>query len=92
MATKSDIVTEVVEKHGLTKTSATAIVSDVFEFITNKLREGEEVSINSFGKFEVRSRAERKGRNPQTGEELTIHATKTPGFKAGKGLKDAVKD
>lgn len=91
MATKNDIVTELVAKHGLTKTSATSIVNDMFDFITEKLHAGEEVSINSFGKFEVRERAERKGRNPQTGEELTIAATKTPGFKAGKGLKDAVK-
>lgn len=91
MATKNDIVTTIAEKHGLTKTSANAVVNDVFGFVTDQLREGEEVAISGFGKFEVRERAERKGRNPQTGEELTIAATKTPGFKAGKGLKDAVK-
>jgi len=62
----------------------------VFEAITNGLKQGEDVAIAGFGTFEVRERAARTGRNPRTGEEIQIAATKNPAFKAGKALKDGV--
>jgi len=58
--------------------------------VTEGLKEGDKISLVGFGTFEVRERAERTGRNPQTGEEIKIAAAKIPAFKAGKALKDAV--
>lgn len=92
MANKADLIDGVVSKSGLTKKDATAAVEGLFDVVTETLAEGERVQIIGFGSFEVRDRAARKGRNPQTGEEIQIPATKVPAFKAGKGLKDAVKD
>ncbi|OIS65855.1 DNA-binding protein, partial [Bacillus subtilis] len=66
-------------------------VEKVFDTISEALKSGEKVSIPGFGTFEVRERAARKGRNPQTGEEIDIPATKAPAFKPAKALKDAVK-
>lgn len=63
----------------------------MFDGIQTSLKDGEKVQVIGFGNFEVRERAARKGRNPQTGEEITIAASKSPAFKAGKQLKDAVK-
>ncbi|MBG9484722.1 DNA-binding protein, partial [Bacillus thuringiensis] len=63
----------------------------VVESITNTLAAGEKVQLIGFGTFEVRERAARTGRNPQTGEEMQIAASKVPAFKAGKELKEAVK-
>lgn len=91
MANKADLIDGVASKSGLTKKDATAAVEALFEVVTETLAEGERVQVIGFGSFEVRDRAARKGRNPQTGEELQIPATKVPAFKAGKGLKDAVK-
>ncbi len=92
MANKADLIDGVAEKSGLTKKDATAAVEGLFEVVTETLAEGERVQVIGFGTFEVRDRAARKGRNPQTGEEIQIPATKVPAFKAGKGLKDAVKE
>jgi DNA-binding protein HU-beta len=92
MANKADLIDGVAEKSGLTKKDATAAVEGLFDVVTESLSEGERVQIIGFGSFEVRDRAARKGRNPQTGEEIQIPATKVPAFKAGKGLKDAVKE
>lgn len=91
MANKADLIDGVAAKSGLTKKDATAAVEGLFDVVTETLAEGERVQVIGFGTFEVRDRAARKGRNPQTGEEIQIPATKVPAFKAGKGLKDAVK-
>lgn len=91
MANKADLIDGVASKSGLTKKDATAAVEALFEVVTETLAEGERVQVIGFGSFEVRDRAARKGRNPQTGEEIEIPATKVPAFKAGKGLKDSVK-
>lgn len=88
---KTELVNAVAEAAGLTKKDAGKAVDAVFEAITGALAKGDKVSLIGFGNFEVRERAARKGRNPQTGEEINIAASKAPAFKAGKGLKDAVK-
>ena len=91
MINKQSLVEQVAEKTGLTKKDATAAVDVLFDGIQTSLKDGEKVQVIGFGNFEVRERAARKGRNPQTGEEITIAASKSPAFKAGKQLKDAVK-
>jgi len=88
---KGTLVEAVASKTNLTKKDATAAVEATFESIQEALAKGEKVQLIGFGNFEVRERAARKGRNPQTGEEIEIAASKTPAFKAGKALKDAVK-
>lgn len=88
---KTELINAVVEESGLTKKDATKAVESVFEAITNTLQNGDKVQLIGFGNFEVRERAARKGRNPQTGEEIEIAASKVPAFKPGKALKDAVK-
>jgi DNA-binding protein HU-beta len=90
MANKQTLVESVVEKTGITKKDAVTAVDALLEAIEKSLSAGEKVQIIGFGTFEVRERAARKGRNPQTGEEITIAASKTPGFKAGKQLKESV--
>lgn len=87
---KNDLIAKVAEKVGSTKKDATVFVDALFESITEALANGESIKIHNFGNFEVRERAARKGRNPQTGEEIDIPAKKTPVFKAGKNLKDVV--
>ena len=91
MANKQDLIAKVVEATGLTKKDATASVNAVFDTVKDYLAEGEKVQLIGFGNFEVRERAARQGRNPQTGEAISIAASKVPAFKAGKALKDAVK-
>lgn len=91
MANKAQLVSDVATATGLTKKDATAAVDAVFDSVQATLAKGEKVQLIGFGNFEVRSRAERKGRNPQTGEEIKIPASKVPAFKPGKALKDAVK-
>lgn len=88
---KTDLVNAVAEQAELTKKDATKAVDAVFASLTNALAEGGKVQLIGFGNFEVRERAARKGRNPQTGEEIEIAASKVPAFKPGKALKDAVK-
>ena len=90
MANKAELIEQVAKATDLTKKDATAAVEAVFSTIQDALANGEKVQLIGFGNFEVRSRAERKGRNPQTGEEIQIPASKIPAFKPGKGLKDAV--
>lgn len=87
---KQDLVSGVAEKAELTKKDAEKAVSAVFASIESALAKGEKVQLVGFGTFEVRKRAARKGRNPQTGKEIQIAAAKVPAFKAGKALKDAV--
>lgn len=88
---KTELINAVAEKTELTKKEAGKAVDAVFETVMDSLSEGEKVQIIGFGNFEVRDRSARKGRNPQTGEEIEIPASKVPAFKPGKALKDAVK-
>ena len=91
MANKQDLIAKVAEATELTKKDSAAAVDAVFGAIEGFLAEGDKVQLIGFGNFEVRERAARKGRNPQTGAEIEIAASKVPAFKAGKALKDAVK-
>ncbi|MCF6515022.1 DNA-binding protein [Lactobacillus sp. S2-2] len=91
MANKAELVEDVAKATGLTKKDATSALDAVFNSIENKLANGEKVQLIGFGNFEIRERAARKGRNPQTGAEIQIPASKVPAFKPGKALKDAVK-
>ncbi|MFZ2590639.1 MAG: HU family DNA-binding protein [Leuconostoc citreum] len=91
MANKQELVDSVAKATGLTKKDATASVDAVFASIEEALKNGEKVQLIGFGNFEVRDRAARKGRNPQTGAEIEIPASKVPAFKPGKALKEAVK-
>ena len=88
---KTDLIEVVAKEAGLSKKDAGAAVAAVFDGMTEALKKGDKVQMIGFGTFEVRSRAARTARNPQTGEEIKIKATKVPAFKAGKALKDAVK-
>lgn len=88
---KTDLINAVAEQADLTKKEAGLAVDAVFESIQTSLSKGEKVQLIGFGNFEVRERAARKGRNPQTGKEIDIPASNVPAFKAGKALKDAVK-
>ena len=92
MANKAELVDRVAKKTQLTKKDVSAAVDSLFETIQEALQAGEKVQVIGFGNFEVRERAARKGRNPQSGEEIQIEASKVPAFKAGKALKDAVKN
>jgi len=87
---KSDLVSKVSELSGLSKGDASKATDAVFDVITETLKSGDEVRLMGFGNFTVAARSAREGKNPRTGEKLTIAATKTPKFSAGKGLKDAV--
>ena len=87
---KSDLVAIVAEKMEVTKKDAEVSLNAVVEAITESLVKGEKIQLIGFGSFEVRKRAARKGRNPQTNEEMKISASKVPAFKAGQALKDAV--
>ena len=87
---KSDLIAAIAAKTGETKKSAEASVNAFVEVVTKALVKGDKVQLVGFGSFEVRKRAARKGRNPQTKEEIKIPASKAPVFKAGKALKDLV--
>lgn len=88
--TKTELINEVANKTGLTKKDAEKAVSAVIESITDAMSIGDKVQLVGFGTFEVRDRAAREGKNPATGETISIPATKVPAFKAGKALKDAI--
>jgi len=88
---RTELVAAIAEKSGLTKKDAEGVLSATIDSITSALKSGDKVQLVGFGTFETRKRAARKGRNPQTGAEITISAATTPVFKAGKVLKDAVK-
>ncbi len=87
---KSDLIAAIAAKTGETKKSAEASLNAMTEAVTEALVKGDKVQLVGFGSFEVRKRAARKGRNPQTKEEIKIPASKAPVFKAGKALKDLV--
>ncbi|USL45593.1 HU family DNA-binding protein [Priestia megaterium] len=88
---KAELIDAVATKTELTKQDSKKAVDALFETISNTLAKEEKIQLLGFGTFEVRQRAERTGRNPQTGEEMTIPASKVPAFKPGKELKAAVK-
>lgn len=87
---KSELIAKVAETADLQKKDATKAVDAVFQAISEALQNGDKVQLVGFGNFEVRERSARKGRNPQTGEEIEIPASKVPAFKPGKALKDGV--
>ena len=88
---KTELVKAVSTQAELTQKDAAKVVDALFETISNTLAKEEKIQLIGFGTFEVRDRAARKGRNPQTGEEIDIAASKVPAFKPGKELKEAVK-
>ena len=91
MAGKADIVASVVEAvEGITKKDAADALDAVIGSISDSLEDGDRVQIPGFGTFQISERAERQGRNPATGETITIAASKNVRFKAAKALKDAV--
>lgn len=89
--TKKDLIELVAKKANLTNKAARDSVSSMLNAIRDSLKRGEKVVITGFGTFSIRKRAARPGRNPKTGERITIQARKAPGFTPGKTLKKAVK-
>jgi len=87
---KGELIEAVAGSAGLSRSDATKAVDAVLDSITSTLANGGSVSLVGFGTFTVKARAARAGRNPRTGETIQIPASNVPGFKAGKGLKDAV--
>ena len=90
MASKTELIDLVAAKTGQAKSETTKTVNALLDVIKDQLAQGEKVALVGFGTFEVRERAARKGRNPQTGAEIEIAAAKAPAFKAGKDSKEAV--
>jgi len=88
--TKADIVEKVYGKVGLTKKESVDVVEELFALIKDTLEAGEKIKIAGFGNFEVKQKADRRGRNPQTGEEITIEARKILTFKASPLLKQSI--
>ena len=88
--TKTELIARVADQVELTKKDAGKAVEAFISAIEGALAKGEKVQVIGFGTFEVRKRAARKGRNPQTGKRIRIKASKSPAFKAGKKLKDSV--
>lgn len=87
---KGDLIEAVSGEAGLSKADASRAVESLLSAITNALKGGNQVSLVGFGTFTVKKRSARTGRNPRTGEAIEIRASKVPGFRAGKALKDAV--
>ncbi|MBP7176995.1 MAG: HU family DNA-binding protein [Ruminiclostridium sp.] len=87
---KTELVNAIAAKSGLSKKNSEAALNALVASVEDALVAGEKVVLVGFGTFEVKQRAERKGRNPQTKAEITIPASKAPVFKAGKGLKDKI--
>ena len=87
---KSELVTAIAAHAGISKAEAEVALNATTQAVTDALQKGETVTLVGFGNFSVKERPARAGRNPKTGETIQIAATKTPTFKAGKALKDAV--
>ncbi|MGN0346631.1 MAG: HU family DNA-binding protein [Lachnospiraceae bacterium] len=87
---KTELVEAIAKEAGISKKDADAAVKAFTTVVTDELKKEEKVTLIGFGTFEVGKRAARTGRNPQTGKEIKIKASKSPKFKAGKALKDAV--
>lgn len=88
---KKQLVDQIAAKTDATKTDINTILDAYIDVVKSNVAEGNKVQLVGFGAFELRHRAARKGRNPQTGQEIQIPASKVPAFKPGKALKDAVK-
>ena len=87
---KSELIEAIAQEAGISKAAAQTALDATTNAVTNALKKGDTVTLVGFGTFYVGERAERQGRNPKTGEPLTIAAAKTPKFRAGKALKDAL--
>lgn len=87
---KSELIDAIADSADISKASATKALDGFISAVTSALKSGDQVSVVGFGTFEVRKREARSGRNPRTGEAITISASNVPAFKAGKALKDAV--
>ncbi len=87
---KADLIESIADSADLSKASAGRALAAAIESITKALKKGDTITLVGFGTFSVRNRAARMGRNPRTGEEIQIKASKVPGFKPGKALKDAI--
>jgi DNA-binding protein HU-beta len=87
---KTELVNSMADKSGLSKKDAEKALNAFLNVVEDAMVDGDKIALVGFGTFEVRTRAARKGRNPQTKEEITIPESKTPAFKAGKAFKDAV--
>ena len=88
---KSELIDAIAESSGLSKADAGRALDGFIGAVTGALSKGDSVTLVGFGTYAVKERAERIGRNPQTGREITISAARLPSFKAGKALKDAIK-
>jgi len=88
---KSELISVVAEKAGMTKKDTEKVVNAVFESVTDALTKGEKVQLIGFGTFDLRTRKAREGRNPATGDVIQIPQATVPVFKAGKALKESVK-
>jgi DNA-binding protein HU-beta len=88
--TKADLVNTMADKAGLSKADAEKALKAFMDSVTEALKAGDKVALVGFGTFSIGERAERTGQNPQTGDKITIAASKSPRFKAGKALKDSV--
>ncbi len=89
---KAELVSAIADKAELSKKDAEAALKAFTDVVAEELKKGEKIQLVGFGTFEVSERAARTGRNPQTGEEMTIPASKAPKFKAGKALKDLMNE
>ena len=89
--TKEDLIEKVASGVGLSKADASRVLNTMLDSIKAALKKGQKVTLVGFGSFSVSKRKARKGRNPRTGEVISIKATKVPRFSAGKTLKDSVK-
>lgn len=87
---KKQLINNIADNTGISKKDIETILNTALDVITGALADGEKVTLMGFGNFEARDRAARKGRNPATGEEINIPASKNVGFKAGKQLKESV--
>ncbi|RBW67646.1 HU family DNA-binding protein [Bacillus taeanensis] len=88
---KNELITNIAEKSGVTKRDVESVINGLIDEITDALQKGDKVQFVGFGTFETRERASRAGRNPQTGETITIPASTVPAFRPGNKLKEAVK-
>ena len=87
---KADFIADIVEKTGMTKKESEASLKAILEVLQENVSAGKRVNLQGFGTFTLKERAARKGRNPRTGEEIAIAASKTPGFSASKSWKDEI--
>ena len=87
---KTELVAAMAKDTNLSKKDVEAVLKSFIDVVTDELKKGEKIQLVGFGTFEVSTRAAREGRNPQTGKEMKIKASKAPKFKAGKALKDAI--